>query len=309
MDVSIVTRTRNRPLLLPRALDSLSNQTARNFEWIIVNDGGEKTAVDRIATDAMNSGLDTRVIHRQTSTGMEAASNAGVAAATKPWILIHDDDDSLLPAFLERTTAFLAQNDHYVGVVTHANRVIEKIEGDQVHTVSTEVLNPRLESVDLALLAVRNQFPPISLVFSREAYDAIGGFDESLPVLGDWDFNLKLVMHGDIGLVPEALANHHHRLETGPDGDSYSNTVTAGHNTHLAWESRYRNHALRRDLAAGKAGLGHILSQGKQMEILYRELEHLRVAGDGWNVLMRLSLKTGLHRLLKRLSRSQPDKA
>ena len=52
--------------------------------------------------------------------------------------------------------------------------------------------NHWLQNVYLSDLAVENRFPPISFLFRRSVYDKIGGFDEELPVLGDWDFNLKV---------------------------------------------------------------------------------------------------------------------
>lgn len=300
MGVSVVTRTKDRPLLLPRVVDSLARQTCRDFEWIIVNDGGRRDCVDETLSLAEKSGLQARVIHHELCRGMEAASNTGIAHARKPYILIHDDDDSLEPRFMQETLHFLRQNPHYIGVVTHSYKVVETIEEGNVKEISRQVLNPRLESVDLPLLAMRNQFPPISFVFSREACDQVGGFDDALPVLGDWDFNLRMLLHGDIGLLSHPLANHHHRYDIEEGDEAYGNTVTAGRQRHLEWESRYRHAKLRQDIQSGKPGLGYILAQGKQAEMLYRELEHLRVAGDGWTALMRLSQKLGIHRLLRR---------
>lgn len=300
MGVSVITRTKDRPLLLPRVVDSLARQTVRDFEWIIVNDGGHRACVDETLALADRAGLQARAIHHDHCRGMEAASNTGIAEAGRPFVLIHDDDDSLEPQFMEETLGFLGQNPHYIGVVTHSYKIVESIEGDRINQLSRHVLNPRLESVDLPLLAMRNQFPPISFVFSREACEQVGKFDEALPVLGDWDFNLRMLLHGDIGLLPRPLANHHHRYETAEGDEAYGNTVTAGRRRHLEWESRYRHAKLRQDMESGKPGLGYILAQGKQAEMLYRELEHLRVAGDGWAALMKLSQKLGIHRLLRR---------
>lgn len=300
MGVSVITRTKDRPLLLPRVVDSLARQSVRDFEWIIVNDGGDRACVDETRARAERGGLRARAIHHDLCLGMEAASNTGIALAGEPWILIHDDDDSLEPQFMEETLNFLGHNPHYIGVVTHSYKIVETIEKGSINQRSRHILNPRLESVDLPLLAMRNQFPPISFVFSREACDRVGGFDATLPVLGDWDFNLRMLLHGDIGLLPRPLANHHHRYDVAAGDEAYGNTVTAGRQRHLEWESRYRHAKLRQDIQSGKPGLGYILAQGKQAEMLYRELEHLRVAGDGWTALMKLSQKLGIHRLLRR---------
>jgi glycosyltransferase involved in cell wall biosynthesis len=54
---------------------------------------------------------------------MEAASNAGIAACDSDYIVIHDDDDSWCPDFLERTVAFLdgPEGARYGGVATHSH--------------------------------------------------------------------------------------------------------------------------------------------------------------------------------------------
>ena len=39
--VAVITRTRNRALLLRRAARSVERQTFRAFSWVVVNDGGD----------------------------------------------------------------------------------------------------------------------------------------------------------------------------------------------------------------------------------------------------------------------------
>ena len=105
--VAVITRTKNRTILLWRAFHSVLKQSFKDFIWIIVNDGGEKEGVDRIATEARNNGIDVRVLHHEHSKGMEVASNAGIRSCESEYIIIHDDDDSWEYDFLEKTVKFL----------------------------------------------------------------------------------------------------------------------------------------------------------------------------------------------------------
>ena len=139
--VAVITRTRNRPLLLRRALDSVRQQTFKNFEWVVVNDGGEPDAVDAIAAEAEALGVHVRVIHLPASIGMEAASNEGIHAVDSQYVVIHDDDDSWEPSFLEVTTDFLSRNPAYGGVITHSMRVDEEIQGDRVRILGKYPFN------------------------------------------------------------------------------------------------------------------------------------------------------------------------
>ena len=138
------------------------------------------------------------VIHNETSTGMEAATNVGIAASESDYIVIHDDDDSWEPNFLSSCLQFLQQKNSYKGVITLSTTIQERIEGANVTKLDSHAFNSHLKSVDLSHIAIRNKFPPISFLFSRAVHDEIGGFNEEMPVLGDWDFNLRFLMKADI---------------------------------------------------------------------------------------------------------------
>ena len=90
--VAIITRTRDRAALLRRAMRSVEKQTFRDFCWVVVNDAGEHGPVDEVVRHAKEAGIEVHTIHRAESTGMEAASNAGLQASKSQYIAIHDDD-------------------------------------------------------------------------------------------------------------------------------------------------------------------------------------------------------------------------
>jgi glycosyltransferase involved in cell wall biosynthesis len=257
--VAVVTRTRDRPLLLRRARASIASQTFRDLEWVVVNDGGEREPVEAEAAAARAAGLETLVIHREESTGMEAAANAGILATTSRYIAIHDDDDSWERPFLAATVAVLEKDPAFVGVITHSMQVVEQFVGDSIVTISRRRRNPHLRAVHMADLAITNLFPPISLLFRRQAYEAVGGFDEGFPVLGDWEFNLKLAMQGDIRVLPRPLANYHVRAG-GALAPRYANSIVAERDLHHLQDAVFRNRLLRADMAAGRIGIGMLLA-------------------------------------------------
>ena len=69
--VAIVVRTRNRPLLLARALADIFSQTYSDFTVTVVNDGGAPADVEQVvsALPARNRER-TRILHRAASEGM-----------------------------------------------------------------------------------------------------------------------------------------------------------------------------------------------------------------------------------------------
>jgi glycosyltransferase involved in cell wall biosynthesis len=266
--VAIITRTKNRPLLLKRALRSVLAQTFTNWHHVVVNDGGDSRPVDELcAEEADRYGNRLTIVHQEESRGMEAASNAGMRASTSDYAVIHDDDDTWKPTFLEECIALLESPRlprSVRGVVTHTERILEAIEGDTVRQLSTEPFNTWLRAVTLFRVAANNPFPPISFVFSRAAYDEVGRFREDLPVLGDWDFHLRFIARFDIAVIPKMLANYHHRPSL-MSGD-YSNTVFGGDHLHALYDAQLRNDLLRQDLAENRVGLGHLVNIAASFE-------------------------------------------
>ena len=202
-------RTKDRPILLQRALSSVAEQTFKDWQLVIVNDGGDPGPVETLLA-AMDP--DTRnkilLVSHPESVGMEAASNAGLENLHTEYVMIHDDDDSLHPDFLLKTTAFLDNPPHpkVKGAITRTTRVIEKFENGKVEILDQFPFHAWAESISLRRMLAQNFFAPICFVFSREACREVGAFREDLPVLGDWDFNVRFLERYEIGIIPEFLA-------------------------------------------------------------------------------------------------------
>ena len=275
--VAVVTRTRQRPLLLARAVASVLGQTHPDWVHVIVNDGGDPAAVAAVvARHADAYGGRVRVLHHATSLGMEAASNAGIAATDSRWVAIHDDDDTWRPGFLARTLAAIHAHPlpECQGAVAWAERVIERIEDGRIIELRRASYNGRLREVELWRLLQENQFPPIAFLFARAALAEVGGFDATLPVLGDWDFNLRFCTRFEIAVVPAYLAGYHHR-PVGTAG-AYANTVIEGAALHRQYRAWLINRWLRQDLAAGRVGVGVLAAvAGELAQARKSRLPHL----------------------------------
>lgn len=240
--VSIITRTRDRPRFLERACDSILAQVnPPPFEWIVVNDAGDAAEVEAVLAPARKT-LAARLIvrHLDHSMGMEHASNFALRHASGLYATVHDDDDTWLPNFLRNMVAWLRHSDHqgFAGVVCHTVHVIETVENGDIRQIASGPFNTWLEQIDLWRLLQQNPFPPISFLFKRSVWEELGGFDESLPVLGDWEFNVRVALRHRLGLLPKALARYHHRR--GSSNPAHANSVTAGDSLHRDWEGRLR---------------------------------------------------------------------
>lgn len=99
--VSIMTPVFNRREELPRALNSVKNQTYDDFEYIIVNDGST-IEIDDIVFEFMNSVSFPVLYIKKQNGGVHTARNLAVSFARGEMICCCDSDDELMPNAIEK---------------------------------------------------------------------------------------------------------------------------------------------------------------------------------------------------------------
>lgn len=103
--ISVVICTYNRFKLLPRAIESLRQQTITSWEGIIIDDGSTDNTPAYVATLLE---IDTRFrCHRQANSGLTLARNAGLTRARAPWVTFLDSDDEYAHEHLETRLNYL----------------------------------------------------------------------------------------------------------------------------------------------------------------------------------------------------------
>ncbi|MGO3904499.1 MAG: glycosyltransferase family 2 protein [Microbacterium gubbeenense] len=255
--VAIVVRTKDRPRFLDRALRSITAQTLSDWECVVVNDGGDPAAVDAMVARVPEKLREqVRVLHRQESHGRWASANAGVLTTTAPYLVLHDDDDSWHPSFLERAADYLdsEQNDKRGGVVSKIEIVWERVEGGDYVELGREVFQQHLTAPTLGDTMLHNRFVPIGFVYRRTLHDELGLYDERLPVVGDWNFALKVLTKGALEYLDDdkPLAYWHQRpASAGSDG----NSVISSNDEHAKIDAQLRDEALRAWVAKNGPGL------------------------------------------------------
>lgn len=260
--VAVIVRTVNRPQFLRRALASIGRQTFQDYICVVICDGGDLVAA---LQEARRAPIDPRrlmVIDNKTSRGMEFASNLAIRSVSSEFLAIHDDDDSWEPGFLQRTVEFLTgeRGAPYGGVITMANHISE------ISTPAGPLIRNRrpyrtTKSVQFMDMACENLFNPIAFLFRRDIFDRLQGFNEALPVLGDWEFNLRFLLEADIGVIGERLANYHVR-DLEPEGP-FGNSVVASRDRHVEYAHIVRHSLMRAATPSGRShavlvALGHM---------------------------------------------------
>ena len=259
--VGIAVRTKDRPIFLQRALRDIAQQTYTDYICVIYNDAGDREAVERVL-EGVDSALKERlvVIHNDVSHGMEAASNAAIASVDSEYIAVHDDDDTWHAEFLERAVQHLDATSA-AGVVVRTDKIIEEITGDGISEKSRSQWMPDVKAINLYRQCIDNQMTPITFIYKRSIYDRLKGYDESLPVLGDWDFGIRFLQEEDVEYLDPgfALANYHHRKYI--KDSTTNNSFGEGVEKHRYWSNRLMNKYLREELRDGRLGVGYMMSK------------------------------------------------
>lgn len=92
--ITIMTPTYNRAYVLPRLYDSLCQQTRRDFEWLVIDDGSTDGTAELIFDYRVKSDFSINYFYKENG-GKHRAINEGVVHATGDWIIIVDSDDLL----------------------------------------------------------------------------------------------------------------------------------------------------------------------------------------------------------------------
>lgn len=116
--VTIFTPTYNRAHTIARTFESLQNQTDKDFEWIVVDDGSSDNTIELLSQLEKEASFPMR-IQCQENAGKHVAINFGVRIARGELFFIVDSDDWLKPdaiATIKRIVKKLPANEKYAGV-------------------------------------------------------------------------------------------------------------------------------------------------------------------------------------------------
>lgn len=250
--VAVLVRTKDRPRFLRRALANIAEQTFTDYTVCVINDGGDESATRAILQASPLAHLlegDTPRLMLLTTGGgnMEAASNAGLAATDSEFVAIHDDDDLWAPEFLERTVGALRASEALIC----STRVVERYEREtpegEFEVYEERIFHDGLPGFGLQFLYRTNRTVPIGILYRRRLHELVGFYDESLPVVGDWEFNLRAAAVTEVLLVDEPLAYWSLR----PEADGAEANSVQRQAEHARFDASVRARAIRDDLQSG----------------------------------------------------------
>ena len=207
--VSVVVPAFNRAGIIRETIANIFQQTYKNIELIIVDDGSTDN------TESILKSYGDRLRWAvQKNAGPSAARNRGIAMARGEIVAFQDSDDAWHPSKIERQVSLLERGGKSVVccicncTVEMADRTITSFENAPVDPPIEEGiwLNPA------QVLATRFILFNQAAAIRREVLERIGGFDESFRLLEDMDLALRLALEGPWAFIREPLATRQDKL-------------------------------------------------------------------------------------------------
>jgi glycosyltransferase involved in cell wall biosynthesis len=177
--VSIVLTSYNNPKYLPRAIESVLNQTYDNFELIIADDNSsDKEVIDIIQgyvghgkAIAFNSNIKEE--DRLKTARYATQINTGVTHfCTGDYLMYLADDDYFYPTMLEKMMSYVDKTNHdVVFCAQHVKDIDDNIDGGGIDGRGVRFFNePLLRGAD--------KLDHNQVMTSRVAYDAVNGWND-----------------------------------------------------------------------------------------------------------------------------------
>ena len=213
--VSVVIPAYNASEFIGETLDSVFAQTFTGFEVIVINDGSPDTQELERVLQRFPPKL--RYI-KQENKGAAAARNTGLRAAAGELVAFLDADDTWLPAFLEKQTAFLKSTRAdfvFCDALLFGDSLLSGRTFMQVQPPAGEVTPENLLSVTVTVLTS-------TVVARRAPVLEVGLFDESMRRGHDFDLWLRLAKLGIRFAYHHEVLAHHRIVESGLSGGTIS---------------------------------------------------------------------------------------
>jgi glycosyltransferase involved in cell wall biosynthesis len=214
--VSVVMPVYNGEEHLEPAVESILNQTFRELELLVIDDGSTDRTPELLQDWARS---DARVrVHRQNHSGIVAALNRGCGLARAPYLARMDADDIAFPDRLAKQVSFL---DEHVGVAVVGGGV--EYLFDEGHRIKLKRVPTAPSEIASRLLAGKHCFVHPTVVMRADAFVAVGGYRAPFQWAEDYDLWLRMAERFDLANLEDAVLSKRihpgqisaHRMEQG----------------------------------------------------------------------------------------------
>ncbi len=200
--ISVIIPTFNRPEFLAKAISSIVQQTYKDFEIIVVQNGPVEHSKS-IAEKFTKQGVPLRYFYEIKADAVNAR-NVGIRESRGGFVAFLDDDDEWLPKKLEQQLELMESSESIGLVFSHPLVVTE----------NGEMISEKLRSGGLPnykrLVVKGNLIRSLSgILVRRICFDNVGYLNPRYSICNDYDFYLRMVRRYQIRMTEEAQYRYH----------------------------------------------------------------------------------------------------
>lgn len=260
-EVSVIVPTFNRAKIIPKAIDSVLQQTYRDYEIIVIDDGSTDN------TKAVLKKYDDKIVYRyKENGGISSARNSGIEIAKGKYIALLDSDDFWLKNKLEKQMTCFKENASYGMVATRCSSFDIDGDFDTIQPQGKIRKKNRAGKSGWVFkdLFYRNFIRTSSVVIKRNCFGKVGMFDESLYQCNDVDMWMRIAKAYPVGFINEPLTVYTNNskgvsIDSLEGRETYLQVLGKNHDPNLIPSKLYKNRMARIYAHIGK----HYVKKGE----------------------------------------------
>ena len=201
--VTVFTPNYNKEKFLPETIESILNQTYRNFEYIIVDDCSTDDSWTIIQEFAKKD-TRVRVYRNESNLKIVKTRNRGLTLSSDKakYFAIIDSDDVAIAERLSTQIDFLENNSDY-GLVG-SNAIIIDENSKEIGFRKYPLSDSKIRRVITRL----NPFTQSSIMIRKKVIEELGLYDEKWSVCQDYDYWLRVGQNWKFENIEEPLVKY-----------------------------------------------------------------------------------------------------
>lgn len=233
--ISVIMPTYNRGYIISLAIDSILNQTYRNFEFIIVDDFSSDDTENIIST---YNDKRIKYIKLDKKMGANYARNIGLKNAKGKYITFQDSDDYSMPNRLEKEYKTLKKEDADLVFSSFYKTVAgnEKLASEKKYDSIKATVFPKskIKSEDIYSVVLYKNVITTQVLFAKKEVFLKEMFDDNITRFQDWDLIIRIAKDFKICHIDEPL------LYMFVQNDSVTKSYTKGYESLEIIYSKYK---------------------------------------------------------------------
>jgi glycosyltransferase involved in cell wall biosynthesis len=217
--LSVIVANFNQERYLAECLDSILNQTDKDLEIVVYDDGSKDGSLDILRNYQQSRPVIIRVIQDPVNRGAAYARHRAILASRGEYLTTLDSDDFYChPQKLEKEFVLIQKIKEEEGKDIIAFSNILLLKNDEPPCLWGTAQNIREGSIGPEIMG-RECLIPRDFIIKRDSYFRAGGYDVRLKVFEDWDLKIRLAFRHEFrytGEVGTAYRRHGEGLSALP---------------------------------------------------------------------------------------------